>query len=174
MTRLIVFLCVLTGFVLALVMFSYKSLPVSNDKFDIKTVEAKFHAEQALVHELTTPKEVVVVEEVEVKEYAPIVELSTPELVKGHKLYNQCISCHGKGGEGKASQKAPFIGGQYDWYIEKQLVDMKNGVRVNAVMAVIVKGLSPQDMKDLATYVSSLPWKKEVAAAPGAEAAPAQ
>lgn len=174
MTRLIIFLSVLAGFVIALVMFSYKSLPVTNDKFDIKTVEAKFQADQTLVQELTTPKEVVVVEEVQVKEYAPVVELSTPELVKGNKLYGQCISCHGKGGEGRASQKAPFIGGQYDWYLEKQLTDMKNGVRVNAAMAVIVKGLSPQDMKDLSAYVSRLPWKKEVAAAPEAEAAPAQ
>lgn len=180
MTRLMVFLSVLAGFILALIMFSYKSLPVSNNKFDIAAVEKSHLSEEHLIHELTAPKEVVAVEEVEVKEYAPVVDLNTPELVKGNKLFGQCISCHGKGGEGKASQKAPFIGGQYDWYIEKQLSDMKSGVRSNPVMAVIVKGLSPQDMKDLAAYVSRLPWKKPVegaapaaadAAAPAPEAA---
>ena len=160
MTRLIVFLVVLASFVCALVMFSYKSLPVSNTKFDLHKTETAYEAREHLIHELTAPKEVVAVEEVEVKEYAPVVDLNTPELVKGHKLYNQCISCHGKGGEGKSSQKAPFIGGQFDWYIEKQLVDMKAGVRVNLVMNSILKGLSPQDMKDLAAYVSRLPWKK--------------
>lgn len=173
MTRLIVFISVLTGFVLALVLFSYKSLPVTNTKFDLKKTEEAYHSQSTLVEKLLAPKEKVVEVEVEVKEYAPVVDLNTPQLVAGHKLYNQCISCHGKGGEGKTSQKAPFIGGQFDWYIEKQLTDMKAGVRVNAVMNTILKGLSPQDMKDLAAYVSLLPWKKPVEVAAGAETAPA-
>ena len=168
MTRLIVFLSVVTALVLALVLFSYKSLPVSNTKFNITKVAEDHHNQTVIVEKLLAPKEKVVVAEVEVKEYAPVVELDTPQLVSGHKLYTQCISCHGKGGEGKTSQKAPFIGGQFDWYIEKQLVDMKSGVRPNAVMNPILKGLKPQDMKDLAAYVSRLPWKKPVA-----EAAPA-
>lgn len=169
MTRLIVFLSVLATFVLALVMFSYKSLPVSNEKFDIKATEEKHREHSQLVETLLAPKEKVAEVEVVVKEYAPVVDLNTPQLVSGHKLYNQCISCHGKGGEGKTSQKAPFIGGQFDWYIEKQLVEMKSGVRNNVSMAVIVKGLSPQDMKDLAAYVSLLPWKKPVETAAAAE-----
>lgn len=162
MTRLIVFLTVLTGFILALVMFSYKSLPVNNEKFNLKVTEEKFLTKEALVHSLLAPKEKVEAVEVEIKEYAPVVDLNTPQLVSGHKLYTQCISCHGKGGEGKASQKAPFIGGQFDWYIEKQLTDMKAGVRSNPLMNAVLKGLSPQDMKDLAAYVSKLPWKKPV------------
>ena len=162
MTRLIVFSSVLIALVLALVLFSYKSLPVSNQKFDITKTAASFNQKTILVEELLAPKEKVVQVEVEIKEYAPIVDLDTPQLVSGHKLYNQCISCHGKGGEGKTSQKAPFIGGQFDWYIEKQLVDMKAGARVNIVMNPYLKGLSPQDMKDLAAYVSKLPWKKPV------------
>lgn len=169
MTRLMVFLGVLTAFVLGLVLFSYKSLPVSNAKFDLHKTEEAYEKRTELIHELTAPKEKVAEVEVEVKEYAPVVDLNTPELVQGHKLYNQCISCHGKGGEGKSSQKAPFIGGQFDWYIEKQLTDMKAGVRSNPVMNPILKGLSPQDMKDLAAYVSRLPWKKLVeGAAPAA------
>jgi cytochrome c553 len=170
MTRLIVFLSVLTALVLALVLFSYKSLPVSNDRFNVTKVAENYHNQTALVETLLAPKEKVVEAEVEVKEYAPVVELDTPQLVSGHKLYTQCISCHGKGGEGKTSQKAPFIGGQFDWYIEKQLVDMKSGARVNLVMNPILKGLKPQDIKDLAAYVSKLPWKKPVAeAAPAAQ-----
>ncbi len=170
MTRLIVFLSVLTALVLALVLFSYKSLPVSNEKFNVTKVAESYHHQAALVETLLAPKEKVVEAEVEVKEYAPVVELDTPQLVSGHKLYTQCISCHGKGGEGKTSQKAPFIGGQFDWYIEKQLVDMKSGARVNLVMNPILKGLKPQDIKDLAAYVSKLPWKKPVAeAAPAAQ-----
>ena len=174
MTRLIVFLTVIAGFILALVLFSYKSLPVSNAKFDIHKTEVAYETRTELIHELTAPKEKVEAVEVIVQEYAPVVDLNTPQLVSGHKLFNQCISCHGKGGEGKASQKAPFIGGQYDWYIEKQLTDMKAGTRSNPVMNPILKGLSPSDIKDLAAYVSHLPWKKQVAGADAkAEAAPA-
>lgn len=174
MIRLMIFLAVLTGLVLALVLFSYNNIPVNNAKFDFKKVQEAYKANAELIHELTTPKEKTSEEEVVVTEYAPVVDLSTPELVSGHKLYNQCISCHGKGGEGKTSQKAPFIGGQYDWYIEKQLSDMSSGERVNATMATIVKSLSPQDIKDLAAYVSKLPWKKQVPGAAPTEAAPVQ
>jgi cytochrome c553 len=165
MTRLMVFIFVLCAMVMALTMFAYKSLPVSNEKFDVALVEKTHTERQALIAELLAPKVVVEQEEVVVTEYAPHVDLNTPELERGAKLYSKCISCHGKGGEGKTSQKAPFIGGQYDWYIEEQLLHIQSGVRSNPVMEPFVKGLSAQDIKDLAAYVSKLPWKKEV---PGA------
>lgn len=161
MTRLMVFLSVLTGLILILVLFTFKSLPVSNEKFDLKKTETAYVAHQELVKEVTTPKEEEAAGEVAEVEYAPVVDLNTPQLVAGNKLFGQCVACHGKGGEGKASQKAPHIGGQYDWYIEKQLTDMKSGARVNVAMNPILKGLSPQDMKDVAAYVTKLPWDKE-------------
>ena len=90
MTRLIVFLSVLTAFIIALVMFSYKSLPVSNEKFDLIKTEKNYHDHVKLVADITAPKEKVGDEEVVVKEYAPVVDLNTPQLVNGHKLFNQC------------------------------------------------------------------------------------
>src|SRR4051812_23852742 len=123
MTRLIVFLSVLAGLVLILVLFTFKSNPVSNDKFDINKIETEYRTKQALISEVTAPKEKEESVEAPGLEYAPVVELSTPQLQAGSKLFGQCIACHGKGAEGKASQKAPHIGGQYDWYIEKQLTD---------------------------------------------------
>ncbi|MBY0415975.1 MAG: hypothetical protein K2Q18_17520, partial [Bdellovibrionales bacterium] len=98
MTRLMVFLGVLVTFVLALVMFSYKSLPVSNEKFNLSSTAENFHEKETLVATLLAPKEKIEEVEVEVKEYAPVVDLNTPQLVAGHKLFSQCISCHGKGG----------------------------------------------------------------------------
>ena len=161
MTRLMVFLSILAGLIFILVLYTFKTLPVSNEKFNLVKTEAAYkeHAEKVL--EITSPKEVEAVAEVAEVEYAPVVDLSTPQLTAGHKIFGQCIACHGKGGEGKASQKAPHIGGQYDWYIEKQLTDMKAGARINAAMMPILKGLSPQDMKDVAAYVTLLPWNKE-------------
>ena len=161
MTRLMVFLSVIAGLILVLVLYTFKSLPVSNQSFDFNKTKESYSAHQELVKELTSPKEHEAASEEVAIEYAPKVDLSTPQLVAGAKIYNQCIACHGKGGEGKASQKAPHIGGQYDWYIEKQLTDMKSGARINVAMNPIVKGLSPQDMKDVAAYVTLLPWNKE-------------
>lgn len=161
MTRLTIFLSVLAGLILILVLNTFKALPVSNEKFDLKKTETTYLAHQELVKEVTAPKEVEAAGETVEVEYAPVVELDTPQLKAGNKIFGQCIACHGKGGEGKASQKAPHIGGQYDWYIEKQLTDMKSGARINATMNPILKGLSPQDMKDVAAYVTKLPWNKE-------------
>lgn len=76
---------------------------------------------------------------------------------KGEELYKQCILCHGDKGDGNPAQKAPRISGQYDWYVLKQLQDMKAGkTRKNAVMNPFLAKLSEQDMKDLAAYISKL------------------
>ncbi len=83
--------------------------------------------------------------------------LNAQDLKKGEELYKQCIACHGVKGEGNPAQKAPKLAGQHDWYIEKQLNDMKVGkIRQNAAMVPFLNKLSPQDMKDLALYISKL------------------
>lgn len=79
------------------------------------------------------------------------------DLKKGEELYKQCIICHGEKGEGNVAQKAPKLSGQYDWYVSKQLEDMKAlKVRKNAVMTPFLNKLSSEDMKDLALYISKL------------------
>ena len=162
MKRVLIFLSVLAGMVLILTLSIFKSQPVNNEKFDFLK-EAKAHNEKVeLITKITEPKEETHEAEVVVAEYAPKVDLDTPQLVSGEKIFTKCIACHGKGGEGKPSQKAAHIGGQYDWYIEKQLTEMKAGIRVNEVMMPTLKGLSPQDMKDVAAYVSKLPWNKPI------------
>lgn len=90
-----------------------------------------------------------------------LVSISAPsfaqDMAKGAELYKQCIVCHGDKGDGNVAQKAPRISGQHDWYIAKQLADIKAGItRKNPVMVPIVSKLSEQDMKDLAAYISKL------------------
>jgi cytochrome c553 len=83
--------------------------------------------------------------------------IQAQDLEKGATLYKQCILCHGDKGDGVPAQKAPRISGQYDWYILKQLQDMKaQTVRKNPVMVPFLSKLSEQDMKDLAAYISKL------------------
>lgn len=169
MTRLTVFLSVLIGFVLTLTFFTYRNLPVNNAKFDFEKSKEEYNTKQEAIHKAieashAEPKgeEETAVAEVEIK-----VDLNTPQLVSGNKVFSKCIACHGKDGAGKPAQKAPHIGGQFDWYLEKQLTDMKSGARINEAMVPTLKGLSDQDIKDVAAYVSKLPWKKgEVAATP--------
>lgn len=155
MARLIVFVTVLIGFVLVLTLHSFKTVPVVNERFDVSKIVKEQHVPAVEVKKGDEAAEVAPVEAV--AEFT--VELNTPELENGNKVYAKCIVCHGKGGEGKAAQKAPRIAGQYDWYIQKQLTDMKSGARVNDLMTSIVKGLTDQDIKDVALYVSKFPWK---------------
>ncbi len=81
----------------------------------------------------------------------------TPQLERGAKLYKRCVLCHGQRGQGKRSQKAPAIGGQYGWYVESVIVAMQKGERINKLMNPYIKKLSTQDIQDLAAYISKLP-----------------
>ncbi len=162
MTRLVVFTLFLVGLAAVMNFGNYNKLEVDNSRFDMKKAEeahiALMKEKEALEKqyaEAIAPK--VVSDEVEIV-VKPLVELTTPQLERGHALYKQCIACHAKDGAGKAANKAPRIGGQMAWYIEKQLTDMKNEIRVNKNMATIVKKLSMEDIKDLAVYTAKLPW----------------
>ena len=53
MTRLLVFLSVLVGFVIILTFSTYKNLPVSNEKFDYQKSAEAFHAHTELIKNIT-------------------------------------------------------------------------------------------------------------------------
>lgn len=160
-TRLVVFLGFLTTLVLVLNFRSYQSLPPTRDRFDYEQAAQALAAHREEMVELERKRmELLFPPEVEeiIEEEGPLVVLDTPELERGHALYSKCIVCHGRDGRGKRSQNAPAIGGQYDWYVEKQVIDMQAGLRENQTMMPYIKRLSPEDIEDLATYISRLPW----------------
>lgn len=68
-----------------------------------------------------------------------------------------CVGCHGIPGY-KATFpevfQVPKIGGQSAKYIESALQAYKKGDRKNPSMAGIAKGLSDQDVADIASYYS--------------------
>lgn len=81
----------------------------------------------------------------------------------GEKLFKKCVSCHGKDGYGKKSQKAPLIAGQYDWYLKTQIANIRDGVRENKntkKMYPFVKNLSDAEIGDLAAYISTMQKKQ--------------
>lgn len=78
------------------------------------------------------------------------------DIERGQSLYQSCIACHGSVGQGNPAERAPRIGGQFDWYIVTSLKDFKSGERLNPEMQPYIEDLSEQDFIDLAAYISQL------------------
>ncbi len=78
------------------------------------------------------------------------------DAAKGKALFAICIQCHGETGMGNPEKKAPKLSGQHDWYVIKQVTEIKSGVRKNPDMLPYVSKLTEQDIKDLAAYIITL------------------
>lgn len=69
-----------------------------------------------------------------------------------------CGACHGVNGVSVAPAQ-PNLGGQNIKYLYKQLVDFKTGARRNGIMETQLKGMTQQDLANVAGYYASLsPW----------------
>ena len=67
------------------------------------------------------------------------------------------MACHGPTGRGNEPAKFPALRGQQSVYVSKQLNDYASGARAtgpNAIMQTIAKRLSPDDMRNLSSYVA--------------------
>lgn len=73
----------------------------------------------------------------------------------GAQLAGRCMACHGQNGISSAPNY-PNLAGQKVGYLQKQLRDFAAGKRTDPVMSAMVKGLSEQDMENLAAYYSQL------------------
>ncbi|HSW51761.1 MAG TPA: c-type cytochrome [Sulfuricaulis sp.] len=67
-----------------------------------------------------------------------------------------CAGCHGADGNGGADPLWPKLASQIPEYAAKQLADFKSGARKDPIMAGMVAGLSPKDMRDIGAYYASL------------------
>ncbi|MCB1757808.1 MAG: cytochrome c4 [Gammaproteobacteria bacterium] len=74
-----------------------------------------------------------------------------------------CNACHGADGVGLVPEY-PNLAGQGESYIVKQLMEFKEGTRVNTLMSPMALPLSEQDMEDLAAHFSAMTPKAGVAA----------
>lgn len=86
------------------------------------------------------------------------------DAARGKAAFAACTSCHGANGAGNPQLNAPPIAGQADWYVATQLANFKRGVRganpkdtTGATMKAMAVGLDDQQIKDLATFVASMP-----------------
>jgi cytochrome c553 len=162
MTKLVTFIAVLVAMASVMFLSQYKSLPVNNEKFSFAAAKEAYIADQTKRESLEQARlarlNPVEIEDAPVVEELPLVDLNTPQLVKGHELYQRCVVCHGRQGEGRLSQNSPAVGGQHEWYILSSLQDMKEGRRVNALMNPYLRNLENEDFVALADYLSRLPW----------------
>jgi len=63
-----------------------------------------------------------------------------------------CVACHGAAGNSTIGQN-PKLSSQHEAYVYKQLSDFKTPQRNNPVMSGIAKGLSDDDMRNIAAYL---------------------
>jgi cytochrome c553 len=86
----------------------------------------------------------------------------------GEKLYRSgdgprkipaCMACHGPTGKGNEPAKFPALRGQQSVYVIKQLSDYASGTRAtgpNGIMQTVARRLTPDDMRNVASYVQGL------------------
>jgi cytochrome c553 len=156
MARLLVFVGFLGALIYVLGLGSLKKLEPNNARFDINLAEKKHQDKVAQIQAAMNPV-IIVNKEGEVKIQIVEVALNSPELLSGHEVFQKCISCHGKAGQGSKGQKAPRIAAQHAWYIEDQILKMKSGERVNKKMFPSIKKLTEQEISNVALYLSKLP-----------------
>jgi cytochrome c553 len=93
--------------------------------------------------------------------YAEEKKAPAADAAKGEQLYTSgdasrgvmaCVGCHGAAGNSTITQN-PKLAGQHAEYLVKQLVDFKTPQRNSPVMSGIAKGMSEQDIKNVAAYL---------------------
>ena len=67
----------------------------------------------------------------------------------------QCFACHGTNGIATMPD-APNLAGQNEGYLSKTLQEFRSGARQHEVMSLMAKGLSDQDIAQLAAYFSKI------------------
>jgi len=74
---------------------------------------------------------------------------------KGKNVRAICISCHSSRGI-SVNDQWPNLAGQKQKYLEKQLMEFRNGNRPGGNMQVIANELTTEQIKDVAEYYSQL------------------
>jgi cytochrome c553 len=74
--------------------------------------------------------------------------------VEGQQKAISCSACHGADGNSMMGDW-PSLAGQHESYLITQITAMRDGLRVNLLMAPFVAGLSDEDIIDLSAYYAS-------------------
>ena len=97
--------------------------------------------------------------------YADVASLPAPNVAAGRTSYAVCSACHGAAGEGNQMLNAPKLTGLQDWYLERQILNFKHGLRgadasdtFGMQMAPMAATLADGDaIRNTVAYIASLP-----------------
>jgi cytochrome c oxidase subunit 2 len=100
--------------------------------------------------------------------YSQIAKRPAGDPAAGQALYAVCAACHGAAGEGNQTMNAPKLAGQGAWYLKRQLVNYKQGLRGThekdtngKVMAPMAATLADERAIDnVVAYIGTLPDKR--------------
>jgi cytochrome c553 len=67
-----------------------------------------------------------------------------------------CMQCHGANGV-SPTPEVPSLGGMPEFYALVQLVEFREGNRTNPIMTDMIKGMSDDDLRAAAAWITSLP-----------------
>lgn len=90
------------------------------------------------------------------------------DVARGKDAYAECQTCHRQDASGRARFDIPRLSGQHASVLIKQLMDIRNDVRVNTEMRAYMldSDLTLQDFADMAAYLQSLPVVGDIARGP--------
>lgn len=86
---------------------------------------------------------------------AVVADATAQDVAAGKRKATACQACHGLDGIAKLPD-APNLAAQPAAYLERELRAYRDGTRRNEVMSVAAKGLSDQEIRDLAAYYSAI------------------
>jgi cytochrome c oxidase subunit 2 len=97
--------------------------------------------------------------------YAEVLARPAPSTSAGQAAYAVCSACHGAQGEGNAMLNAPKLTGLQPWYLERQILNFKHGLRganpadsFGAQMAPMAATLADAAaINNVVAYIASLP-----------------
>ena len=97
--------------------------------------------------------------------FAEVLARPAPDVTAGQAAYAVCSACHGAGGEGNKMLNAPKLAGLQDWYLRRQILNFKHGLRganpgdtFGAQMAPMAATLVDEAaINNVVAYIASLP-----------------
>ena len=94
---------------------------------------------------------------------------------RGRELFETCVPCHGRAGEGNPEIGAPNIGGMQAWYIQTELRKFRAGARGMhfndtegmRMRPMALSLMTDENVETVARYVASLPSSRQTPALQG-------
>ena len=83
------------------------------------------------------------------------VSAAAPQIDTMAKRTAACIQCHGAQGRSKGTAYYPRIAGKPEGYLFNQLINFREGRRVNPAMNHLVEHLSDDYLREMATYFAA-------------------